>query len=173
MSTRIDDVQGKVCSPNESLFRLLILTNISLQTIVMHSAYSFFIERGPAVDAAAHSLSENVGLLLLCEVAAKPFFEQYGANYDADRDCKAAGARCAFPVPACTRPPLIRPSFVTLRCTKGLGRTQPAEWQDAGDALENPQLKGCHMPKGPGRDVSDPKIYLQYNEVRAFLQRDA
>ena len=173
MSTRIDDVQGKICSSNKSLFRSLIFTDVSPQTIVTHSAYSFVIERGSVIYATSHSLTENIGLLLLCEVAAKPFFEQYGANYDADRDCKAAGARCACLVFACTRPQLIRPSFVTLRCTKGLGRTQPAEWQDAGDALENPQLKGYHMPKGPGRDVSDPKIYLQYNEVRAFLQRDA
>ena len=94
MSTRIDDVQGKICSSNKSLFRSLIFTDVSLQTIVTHSAYSFVIERGSAVYARSHSLSENIGLLLLCEVAAKPFFEQYGANYDADRDCKAAGARC-------------------------------------------------------------------------------
>lgn len=52
-----------------------------------------------------------------------------------------------------------------LRCTKGLGRTQPAEWQDAGDALENDALKGVHMPKGPGQDVPDFQGYLQYNEV--------
>ncbi|TBU22092.1 PARP-domain-containing protein [Dichomitus squalens] len=91
-------------------------------------------------------LSDNIGILLLCEVAAKPFYEQHNANYNADQDCKAAGARC----------------------TKGLGRTQPAEWQDAGDALENSELKGCHMPKGPGKDVLDPKIYLQYNEYIVY-----
>ena len=52
------------------------------------------------------------------------------------------------------------------RSTKGLGRTQPGGWQDAGEALENPELSGCVMPKGPGVDVSDPRLYLQYNEVR-------
>ena len=52
------------------------------------------------------------------------------------------------------------------RSTKGLGRTQPAEWQDCGDALDHPELRGCHMPKGPGKDVTDPQVYLQYNEVR-------
>ncbi len=62
---------------------------------------------------------------------------------------------------------LIVSSF--LRSTKGLGRTQPADWQDCGDALDHPDLRGCHMPKGPGKDVSDPQVYLQYNEVR-FLE---
>ena len=56
------------------------------------------------------------------------------------------------------------------RATKGLGRTQPAAWQDAGEALEHPDLRGCHMPKGPGKDVADPKLYLQYNEVRTCVR---
>lgn len=80
-------------------------------------------------------------------MAAKPFYEQVQANYDADQGCKAAGALC----------------------TKGLGRTQPGEWQDAGEALENAALKGCHMPKGPGKDVADTQGgYLQYNEYIAY-----
>ncbi|KAI0694469.1 poly polymerase catalytic domain-containing protein [Cerioporus squamosus] len=91
-------------------------------------------------------LSDNTGLLLLCEVLAKPFYEQYQANYNADQDCKKAGNKS----------------------TKGLGRTQPAEWQDCGDALENPELRGCHMPKGPGKDVTDPRLYLQYNEYIVY-----
>jgi hypothetical protein len=51
--------------------------------------------------------------------------------------------------------------------TKGLGKTAPKKWQDAGDALNNDVLKGCHMPAGPGEDVSAdvPNAYLQYNEV--------
>ncbi|RPD56226.1 PARP-domain-containing protein [Lentinus tigrinus ALCF2SS1-6] len=91
-------------------------------------------------------LSDNTGLLLLCEVVAKPFYEQHQANYNADQDCKKAGKKS----------------------TKGLGRTQPAEWQDCGDALDHPELRGCHMPKGPGKDVSDPKVYLQYNEYIVY-----
>ncbi|TFY51615.1 hypothetical protein EVJ58_g10471 [Rhodofomes roseus] len=91
-------------------------------------------------------LSDNTGILLLCEVAAKPFYEQHAANYNADQDCKAARARC----------------------TKGLGRTQPAEWQDAGAALENDALSGCHMPKGPGQDVQGIQGYLQYNEYIVY-----
>ena len=90
------------------------------------------------------SLSDNTGLLLLCEVAAKPFFEQYQANYNADQDCKNAGARS----------------------TKGLGQSQPGDWQDAGAALNNPELRGCYMPKGPAVNVNDSQVYLQYNEVR-------
>ncbi|KAH9836809.1 poly polymerase catalytic domain-containing protein [Rhodofomes roseus] len=91
-------------------------------------------------------LSDNTGILLLCEVAAKPFYEQHAANYNADQDCKAARARC----------------------TKGLGRTQPADWQDAGAALENDALSGCHMPKGPGQDVQGIQGYLQYNEYIVY-----
>ncbi|RDX48655.1 PARP-domain-containing protein [Lentinus brumalis] len=68
--------------------------------------------------------SDNTGLLLLCEVLVKPFYEQYQTNYNADHDCKKAGKKS----------------------TKGLGCTQPAEWQDCGDALERPDLRGCHMP---------------------------
>ncbi len=62
-------------------------------------------------------------------------------------------------------PELIVSSF--LRSTKGLGRTQPADWQDCGDALDHPDLRGYHMPKGPGKDINDPQVYLQYNEVRS------
>ncbi|KAI0641208.1 poly polymerase catalytic domain-containing protein [Trametes meyenii] len=91
-------------------------------------------------------LSDNTGLLLLCEVAARPFYEQHQANYTADEDCKKAGAKA----------------------TKGLGRSQPDQWQDAGDALNHPELRGCHMPKGPAADVNDPKIYLQYNEYIVY-----
>ncbi|PCH33025.1 PARP-domain-containing protein [Wolfiporia cocos MD-104 SS10] len=90
-------------------------------------------------------LSNHTGLLLLCEVVAKPFFEQRDSNYNADEDCKKA----------------------QKKATKGLGRTQPAEWQDAGEALDNEALKGCHMPKGPAKDVDTPLgLYLQYNEIR-------
>jgi poly [ADP-ribose] polymerase len=42
---------------------------------------------------------------------------------------------------------------------------QPVQWQDAGKALNNDALKGCHMPAGPGQDVSTPGVFLQYNEV--------
>ena len=37
-------------------------------------------------------LSDNTGLLLLCEVAAAPFYERTNAEYNADQGCKAAGA---------------------------------------------------------------------------------
>ena len=38
-------------------------------------------------------LSDQTGLLLLCEVAAAPFYERTMAEYNADVGCKAAGAR--------------------------------------------------------------------------------
>ncbi|KAF8887759.1 PARP-domain-containing protein [Infundibulicybe gibba] len=91
-------------------------------------------------------LSNRTGLLLLCEVAAKPFYERTDAQYDADRYCKSE----------------------QKLSTKGLGRTQPGAWKDAGVALENDALIGCHMPDGPGQDVSTPGIYLQYNEYIVY-----
>lgn len=90
------------------------------------------------------SLSDGTGLLLLCEVAAKPFFEQHNANYNADRDSRAA----------------------SCLATKGLGRVQPAAWQDAGETLENDALKGVHMPKGKPKEDATSAFSLWYNEVR-------
>ena len=37
-------------------------------------------------------LSNGTGLLLLCEVAAKPFYERTQAEYNADQGCKSANA---------------------------------------------------------------------------------
>ncbi|KAJ7171802.1 poly polymerase catalytic domain-containing protein [Mycena crocata] len=93
------------------------------------------------------SLSKNIGLLLLCEVAAKPFYERVTAEYDADKGCKKN----------------------KKNSTKGLGRTQPGKWKDAGKALENDDLVGCHMPDGPGQDTPIPSGgYLQYNEYIVY-----
>ncbi|TCD65883.1 hypothetical protein EIP91_002043 [Steccherinum ochraceum] len=91
-------------------------------------------------------LSDGTGLLLLCEVAVKPFFEQYNANYDADRACHAASARA----------------------TKGLGRVQPAAWQDAGETLEHDALKGVHMPKGKPKENNSGQESLMYNEYIVY-----
>ena len=55
--------------------------------------------------------------------------------------------------------------MIALRCTLGLGSTQPGKWKDAGRALNNPALEGCYMPDGPGVR-SHGQQYLQYNEVR-------
>jgi len=93
------------------------------------------------------SMSDNIGLLLLCEVAAVPVLELTSANYQADEFCRNAGKLC----------------------TKGLGRTQPGDWQDAGKALGNESLKGCLMPKGPPKDVAGMLPYgLQYNEYIVY-----
>ncbi|KAF8958954.1 poly polymerase catalytic domain-containing protein [Flammula alnicola] len=91
-------------------------------------------------------LSDGLGLLLLCEVAAKPFYELTDGSYDADRECKNNHKRS----------------------TKGIGRTQPVDWKDAGEALDHEDLVGCHMPAGPGRDVGPTNIYLQYNEYIVY-----
>ncbi|KAG6857651.1 hypothetical protein H0H87_010220 [Tephrocybe sp. NHM501043] len=91
-------------------------------------------------------LSNNTGLLLLCEVAARPFHELTDASYNADKECKSN----------------------KKLATKGIGRTQPVDWKDAGVALDNPELIGCQMPAGPGKDVSPPNVYLQYNEYIVY-----
>ena len=42
----------------------------------------------------AFRLSNRYGLILLCEAAVKPTFEQLSANYNAGEDCKSAGKMC-------------------------------------------------------------------------------
>ncbi|PVG00709.1 PARP-domain-containing protein [Serendipita vermifera] len=90
--------------------------------------------------------SQGVGILLLCEVAAKPFFEQFGSNYNAHTECGQAGKLS----------------------TKGLGRSQPVDWQDAGVALGHDELKGCWMPKGGLDNSANSNAYLQYNEYIVY-----
>ncbi|KAF7340131.1 Poly [ADP-ribose] polymerase [Mycena venus] len=97
-------------------------------------------------------LSKDIGILLLCEVAAKPFYERTHAEYDADKGCKNSKSKA----------------------TKGLGKTQPGKWKDAGKALGNDELMwvvflGCHMPDGPGQNTPIPNGgYLQYNEYIVY-----
>ncbi|KAK7029695.1 hypothetical protein VNI00_014393 [Paramarasmius palmivorus] len=90
-------------------------------------------------------LSGNVGCLLLCEVAAKPFYERYDAEYNADQSCKKANKRA----------------------TKGIGRQQPEKWKDAGKALGVEDLAGCVMPDGKPCNKDTPG-YLQYNEYIVY-----
>ncbi|KAE9409403.1 PARP-domain-containing protein [Gymnopus androsaceus JB14] len=97
-------------------------------------------------------LSGNTGVLLLCEVAAKPFYELYNAESTAAQSCKSKG----------------------MRATKGIGRTQPTNWKDAGKALGNDELVGCVMPDGACGDAdvkglpSNTYLSLQYNEYIVY-----
>ncbi|KAJ7480240.1 PARP-domain-containing protein [Mycena galericulata] len=91
------------------------------------------------------SLSDDTGLLLLCEVAAGPFFEQKTGNGHADVDCAKA----------------------LKRSTKGLGRSAPAQWIDAGLTLGDDQLRGCIMPSGPKRRRTTQPT-LQHNEYIVY-----
>ncbi|KAJ3973280.1 PARP-domain-containing protein [Lentinula raphanica] len=91
-------------------------------------------------------LSGGIGVLLLCEVAAQPFYERHDAEYDADKNCKKQGKRA----------------------TKGIGHTAPTKWKDAGKALDNEELEGCIMPDGPCADIPNPQGYLQYNEYIVY-----
>jgi hypothetical protein len=57
-------------------------------------------------------------------------------------------------------------SDAACRCTKGVGRTAPLQWQDAGDALDNEVLRGCHMPAGqcwyiPTRTSADMRRFFR------------
>lgn len=99
------------------------------------------------------SASDNTGLLLLCEAQlGDPMYECQGADYHAATKCKQAG-RLA---------------------TKGLGKTAPLKWEDAGVVHED--LAGVQMPMVTGKegnvtgDASKGNyLSLQYNEVRPFL----
>jgi hypothetical protein len=61
--------------------------NPSLRTIAMLSENTIW--GNLFITNNIHSLSGSVGLLLLCEVAAKPFHEESYANYSADQTCRA------------------------------------------------------------------------------------
>ncbi|KIK99939.1 hypothetical protein PAXRUDRAFT_131012 [Paxillus rubicundulus Ve08.2h10] len=90
-------------------------------------------------------LSNSIGVLLLCEVAARPYLELKAACYDADVECKKNNKLA----------------------TKGTGQTQPTDWQDAGEALDNEALKGCYMPKGMPSNVLQA-AHLMYNEYIVY-----
>ncbi|KAG1874198.1 PARP-domain-containing protein [Suillus tomentosus] len=92
------------------------------------------------------SLSNKIGVLLLCEVAVKPFLEMNNANYNADEDCKKS----------------------MKLATKGVGMVQPTNWQDAGMALGHKELEGVHMPKGEASQVNPPGAFLMYNEYIVY-----
>ncbi|KAG2119117.1 poly polymerase catalytic domain-containing protein [Suillus discolor] len=92
------------------------------------------------------SLSNKIGVLLLCEVAAKPFLEMNNANYNADEDCKKS----------------------KKLATKGVGMVQPTNWQDAGMALGHKELEGVYMPKGEASQVNPPGAFLMYNEYIVY-----
>ncbi|KAG1865517.1 poly polymerase catalytic domain-containing protein [Suillus subalutaceus] len=92
------------------------------------------------------SLSNQIGVLLLCEVAVKPFLEMNDANYTANEDCKKS----------------------KKLATKGVGTTQPTNWQDAGMALGHKELEGVYMPKGEASMVNPPGAFLMYNEYIVY-----
>jgi poly [ADP-ribose] polymerase len=52
--------------------------------------------------------------------------------------------------------------------TKGLGKTAPTKWKDAGKALGVDDLVGCHMPDNGGQPIPDITGYLQYNEYIVY-----
>ena len=95
------------------------------------------------------SASDNTGLLLLCEAQlGDPMYECQGADYHAATKCKQAG-RLA---------------------TKGLGKTAPLKWEDAGVVHED--LAGVQMPMVTGQEANvtgdaskGNYLSLQYNEV--------
>lgn len=92
-------------------------------------------------------LSNQIGVLLLCEVAVKPFLERTGGSYNADIECKKSNKLA----------------------TKGVGVTQHPNWQDAGLALGHKELEGVYMPKGEASRVDPPGgACLMYNEYIVY-----
>ncbi|KAG8758365.1 hypothetical protein FRC11_003813 [Ceratobasidium sp. 423] len=90
--------------------------------------------------------SKDIGIMLLCEVAVKPYLELNNSDYYADQNSKN-NQKIA---------------------TKGVGMAQPGEWQDCSDALERDDLKGVIMPKGGLRQLKPPGAWLQYNEYIVY-----
>ncbi|CUA76808.1 poly [Rhizoctonia solani] len=90
--------------------------------------------------------SKNIGIMLLCEVAVKPYLELNDSDYYADQHSKD-NKKIA---------------------TKGVGMAQPTEWQDCSDALGWNDLKGVVMPKGGLAQVKPPGAWLQYNEYIVY-----
>ncbi|CAE6457586.1 unnamed protein product [Rhizoctonia solani] len=90
--------------------------------------------------------SRDIGIMLLCEVAVKPYLELNDSEYYADQKSKDA----------------------QKIATKGVGMAQPTEWQDCSDALGWEDLKGVVMPKGTLKQVKPPGAWLQYNEYIVY-----
>ncbi|KAG0633555.1 poly [ADP-ribose] polymerase 2-B [Tuber brumale] len=99
------------------------------------------------------SASDNTGLLLLCEAQlGDPMYECENADYCAATKCRQSG-RLA---------------------TKGLGRTAPLKWEDAG--VVHGDLGGVQMPLVTGQEanvtgnVKKANIYsgLEYNEYIVY-----
>ncbi|KAJ1311334.1 hypothetical protein OPQ81_009829 [Rhizoctonia solani] len=90
--------------------------------------------------------SKNIGIMLLCEVAVKPYLELNDSDYYADQNSKN-NQKIA---------------------TKGVGMAQPEEWQDCSDALGRDDLKGVIMPKGGLKQLKPPGAWLQYNEYIVY-----
>ncbi|KAG9014738.1 hypothetical protein FRB94_010585 [Tulasnella sp. JGI-2019a] len=93
-----------------------------------------------------HHMSHNTGLLLLCEVAARPHVDLYQSDYYAGATSKNAGAIA----------------------TKGCGRWQPKEWKDAAEVTGNEELRGVDIPNGPLEHGDDHRFGLYYNEYIVY-----
>ncbi|KAG8746593.1 hypothetical protein FRC10_004445 [Ceratobasidium sp. 414] len=89
--------------------------------------------------------SNGMGLLLLCEVVAQPFHEEYGFNFHADKTSKENGKVA----------------------TKALGKLQHLDWKDAGEALGRPDMAGILMPTDKAKDMSStfpqPSVKVEDN----------
>jgi hypothetical protein len=90
----LDDVEG-TCRCAFFPFRFQHKLFNSLQITVSPSKSINLVQDGPESTMSAFSLSNNTGVLLLCEVAAKPVFEQVHANYNADQECRNNKKLCA------------------------------------------------------------------------------
>ncbi|KAF8710590.1 hypothetical protein RHS03_02283, partial [Rhizoctonia solani] len=89
--------------------------------------------------------SAGMGLLLLCETVTKPYHEEYGFNFQADKTSKENGKVA----------------------TKAMGKLQHPDWKDAGEALGRQDMAGVMMPAGKAKDVSStfpqPSVKVEDN----------
>ncbi|KAG8912809.1 hypothetical protein FRC00_003740, partial [Tulasnella sp. 408] len=91
-----------------------------------------------------YHLSDQTGLLLLCEVATAPMLELQDADYNAGDKCKSANALA----------------------TKGLGGIVPSGWKDVAELTGNDELKGVVMPVGKFDDGNRRSLW--YNEYIVY-----
>ncbi|KAG8930718.1 hypothetical protein FRC01_002368 [Tulasnella sp. 417] len=92
-----------------------------------------------------YHLSDQTGLMLLCEVVTAPMLELQDADYNAGDKCKAANALA----------------------TKGIGGIVPSGWEDVAKLTGNDELKGVIMPLGKFDDGNRRNLW--YNEQPSAL----
>jgi hypothetical protein len=89
---------GKVrfqCITKFAGFPISVLKNaVDNRTLFLLQGVYFADMMSKSANYCYASLSQNIGLLLLAEVAVAPFHDLVHANYSADAECKAKNKLC-------------------------------------------------------------------------------